>query len=259
MVSGFEEPNEGQHLHRGPGHDGQAALRAQCRPPVPGLRAVSAHERRPERRLRAEESRIREEPDPGAHQGDAGARQAGRVRGPASGPAQRRTAAARGAGPGLGGQPGSRAAGRAAVGPRRQAPTGIEGGAQGDPVGGRRHDDRRDPRPGGSDEPGRQRHRHERGPDHATGPADRDLCRSEDPVRRRVHRSIQLVFGPPRGRGWRERPGIHDQRRAQAAGAWAERAGVRRERLGGLHSPGAHRYRVRAGTPRPAPADPPIG
>jgi putative spermidine/putrescine transport system ATP-binding protein/putrescine transport system ATP-binding protein len=39
---------------------------------------------------------------------------------------------------------------------------------------------RRHPRPGRGHEPGRQRHRHEPGQDHAAGRADRDLRRSED-------------------------------------------------------------------------------
>ena len=92
-----------------------------------------------------------------------------------------------------------------------------------------------------------------------TGPADRDLCRSQDPVRRRVHRSIQLVQGQPRGRGGRERSRVHDQRRAQAAGA-SGRAGRRPTRAPGrsafVRSASAS---IRAGAPRPAPADPPIG
>ena len=260
MVSGFEEPNEGNIFIAGQDMKGKrpyernVGLLFQDYALFPHMTVVQNVGYGLKNRG-YEKSRI-----PARIEGDAGARQAHRIRGPASRAAQRRTAAARGAGPGPGGQPGGRAAGRAAVGPRRQAPTGIEGGAQGDSVGGRRHDDRRDPRPGGSNELGRQRHRHERGPDHATRPADRDLCRSEDPVRRRIHRPIQLVFKGSLGAGVAESvrefttseghrllvPGPSGP--ASDASAWEV-----------CIPTGAHRHRVRAGAPRPAPADPPIG
>ena len=78
-------------------------------------------------------------------------------------------------------------------------------------------------------------------------------------VRRRVHRSIQLVQGQPRGRGGGERSRVHDQRRAQAAGACAERAGDRRERPGRSAFARSASASIRAGTPGQAPASPPIG
>ena len=52
LIAGFEQPDSGTIQIAGEASAGQAAIRAQRRPGVPGLRAVSAHDRGGEHRLR---------------------------------------------------------------------------------------------------------------------------------------------------------------------------------------------------------------
>ena len=56
MIAGFELPTPGADPARRPGRDSQrAAVRARREHRLPGLRAVSAHDRRRERRIRADD------------------------------------------------------------------------------------------------------------------------------------------------------------------------------------------------------------
>ena len=52
MLAGFEEPDGGRDPHLGPGRPGRAAAQAGREHGLPALRAVPAHDRRGERRLR---------------------------------------------------------------------------------------------------------------------------------------------------------------------------------------------------------------
>ena len=54
MIAGFEQPDAGRDHARRRGHHAPAAVRARRQHGLPGLRALPAHDRRRERRLRAE-------------------------------------------------------------------------------------------------------------------------------------------------------------------------------------------------------------
>src|SRR5438105_1825112 len=120
--------------HRRCGGDRQARLAAWARHRLPVLRAVSAHERRRQRRLRSARARGRPGGGRGSRARGPRARSAAGRRRPAPRPALRRPAAARGPGARARDPPARAAARRAAgrVGP--QAARGDARRAEGDPA-----------------------------------------------------------------------------------------------------------------------------
>ncbi len=126
----------------------RAALPARREHGIPGLRAVSAHDRGRERRVRADDPQGGGGRAAPALAGDARAGQARSHGCPQAQPALGRTAPARGAGARVD-QPAERAvAGRAAGSARPQAARTDAGGTQGPAAPGRHHLHLRDPRPG---------------------------------------------------------------------------------------------------------------
>ena len=114
-----------------------------------------------------------------------------------------RPAAARRAGPGPR-QPAHRApARRAARRARPEAAQGDAARAQGAPARGRHHVRLRDPRPGGGAHDERRHRGHARRPDPADGRPDRAVRAAGQPLRRRLHRHLEL----PAGHGRFGRPG----------------------------------------------------
>ena len=98
MLAGFETADLRRDLHRRPGHGRHAALRAAGEHDVPVVRAVPAHERGAERRLRPRAGKAAARRDRRARRRDARHREARRVREAQAAPALRRPAPARGAG-----------------------------------------------------------------------------------------------------------------------------------------------------------------
>ena len=204
MIAGFELPTAGRVLLHGHDVTAPRAVRARREHRVPGLRAVPAHDRRGERRLRAAGAQ-------GAQVRARDARRRGAPDGPARGLRQAQAGPALGR-PAAAGRPRARAREpatgaaprRAAGGARPQAPRGDAAGAQADPARGRHHVHLRDPRPGG----GADDERPDRGvqprPDRAGRRPCRGLRATRDEVRRRVRRHVQPHRRRGRGRHHRD-------------------------------------------------------
>ena len=191
------------HPARRPGPARHPALSAAGQHDVPVLRAVPAHDRRAEHRLRPQAGGHAEARDRGPRRRHAEAGQARPVRQAQAAPAFRRPAAARGAGP-LGRQAAQGAAARrAARRARQEAARGDPVRAHGPAAGARPDLRRRHPRPGGGDDHGRPHRHHGQGQGHAGGDAGRDLRGARLPLRRRLRRLGEHVRGhgrQPRGR-----------------------------------------------------------
>ena len=179
------------------------AVQAQRQHGLPALRALPAHGRRPQRRLRPA-------PDEGRQVRGGPSRQ----RRPRDGPPRglraaphvgdvRRPAAARRAREGPG-QPPHRAPPRRAAGRARpEAPQGDAARAQGPPARGRHHVRLRDPRPGGGAHDERRHRGHARRAHPADGRSDRAVRTAGQPLRRRFHRHVELPAGHGRIRSTR--------------------------------------------------------
>ena len=187
----LRDPHGRGDPHRRSGRHPAAAQPAQCRHGVPVLRAVPQHDRGGQRRLRPEGGEAAAGRDHESRPGDAEPDQAAAAGRPLSLPALGRPAAARGPGPGPGGQAAGAAAGRAALGARRQDPHLA---ARGDPraaADARHHHDLRHARPGGSAVDVGPHRGDERGPGRAGRHALRDLQSAADPLRRLVRRHAE--------------------------------------------------------------------
>ena len=99
MLAGFERPTEGRILPRRRGHHRHAALRTADQHDVPVLRAVSAHDRGAEHRLRPQAGQAAQGRNRGPRGRDAEAGADEPVRQAQAAPAVRRPASARGTGP----------------------------------------------------------------------------------------------------------------------------------------------------------------
>ena len=122
LIAGFHRPDAGAHPLRGPGRDRPPAACPQHRHGLPELRPLAAHDRVPERGVRAQappsaRRRARRPGRRGAAQG-----QPVRPRRALPGPALRRPATAGRPGAGARAQPGHPPPRRAAVEPRREDP-----------------------------------------------------------------------------------------------------------------------------------------
>ena len=204
MIAGFEEPTEGRILLQGGDVTLRAAGQAQRQHGLPGLRAVPAHDRVRERRVRAAHQEGRPCRGRGARRG-GDALGAPRGHGGAqAGPALRRPAAAR--------RPRARArqpargpaARRAARRARPEAAQGDAARAQGDPDAHADDVRLRHARPGRGAHDERPHRRHERRRRRADRRAARALRAPGDSVRRRLHRHLEPA--PPARRPRRGRP-----------------------------------------------------
>ena len=154
----------GRDRHRRPLRGRHPAQQAQRQHGLPGLRAVSAHDRARQRRVRAQAAQGRQ--GGALPPGRRGAR-AGPPHGPRAGEARRalgRHATAGRARARAGDEAEGAAARRAARRARPEAAQGDAGRAQADPARRRHHVHRGHARPGGGDGDGRPHRRHERGP-----------------------------------------------------------------------------------------------
>ena len=199
MIAGFVPGDVGPHPAGRPRRDAPAALPAQHRPGLPGLRALSASHRGRERRLRPRDAQAAAAPivrEKVAARAAAGA--ARRARRPPAAPALGRPAAAGGAGPGAGHRARRAAARRAAVEPRREAARGSPGRDPPAPAGTRAHHRDGHARPGRGAGDGRPTGGHV-GRRH---PADRHPARAlrapGQPLRGRLRRADELPARPAR-------------------------------------------------------------
>ena len=177
MIAGFEAPTAGHgRARRARTSPTTPPLRPRRQHGLPGLRAVPAHERAGERRVRP----ARQEGRPGrasragrrrrssrCGSADYGARRPRQL----SGGQRQRVALARA----LVNRPEGAAARRAARRPRPQAARADAGGAQGDPARRRHHLPLRHPRPGGGADPLRPHRRVQRRSHRAGRHRPRDL------------------------------------------------------------------------------------
>ena len=192
MIAGFEQPTEGEILLSGKPIAGVPRVQAQRQHRLPALRAVPAHGRRPERRLR-----------PAPDEGRQGRGGPSRRRGARDGPARRlratahmgdvrRAAAARRARPSAREPSDGAAPRRTARRARPEAPQGDAARAQGAPARGRHHVRVRDARPGRGAHHERRHRRHARRAHPADGRPDRALRATREPVRGGLHRDVEL-------------------------------------------------------------------
>ena len=205
LIAGFEHADQRPHPARRPRRRRPAAVQAAGQHGLPELRAVPAHDRGPECRLRPRDAGPGQGRDrrPGSPRCSRLVRMealASRAHQPALG----RPAAARGAGAGAGAAARGAAARRAALGPRPQAPQGDADRAQAPAARHRHHLRLRHPRPGG----GADHVRPHRGDEPGQGPAGRHAARDLRPsgraLRRRLHRRGQHAQG--RAGAGRRRP-----------------------------------------------------
>ena len=178
----------GPRPHQRARRDGRPPRRARHRHGVPELRALPAHDRAPEHRLRDEGARHAQGRD---RRPRGRGREAPRARPlprpqaqeplgrPA--PARRHRPRAR---PPAAGVP----VRRAAVEPRREAPGRDADRDQAPPAPPRHHRRLRHPRPGRGDDDGRPRGRHARGPHRTGGRPHHALRTPREPVRGELHR-----------------------------------------------------------------------
>ncbi len=192
MIAGFERPDEGVDRARRTRRLAAAAVRPAGQHGLPGLRAVPAHDRPAERRVRAdgEEGREGRAAPAGAARRSTMVRLDG-LRRAEAGAALGRAAAARRARAGDRQPAAGAAARRAARRARPQAPPGDADRAEADPAGGRDHLRLRHARPGG----GADDERPDRGlqprPDRAGRPARGGLRAPGERVHRRVRRRLE--------------------------------------------------------------------
>ena len=201
LIAGLEEATAGTIAIGGRDVTDAGAARPGHRDGVPELRALPAHDRAPEPRLRAqgaEDPEGRDHAPRGRGREDAAPRGAAR---PPPGPALRRAAAARRDGPRDRARAGRVPHGRAALEPRREAARVDARRAREPPRPPRRDDRLRDARPGRGDDARPARGRHARRPDPAGGHAAGPLPPAEEPLRRRLHRLARDE--PRRGAGRR--------------------------------------------------------
>ena len=190
----------GSHPPPWPRRVAPAALPARRQHGLPGLRAVSAHDRRRQRGLRPRgpegpESRSRPTRRRGARHGPTD-----RVRQAPPRTAVGRTAAAGGPGAGARQPPSGAAPRRAPRRPGPEAPRGDADGAEADPAAGRDHVHLRDARPGGSAHD-------ERPPRGVQSRADRAGRRAGGGLRAAGHRVRRRVRGDLEPAPRRRRPG----------------------------------------------------
>ena len=188
MIAGLEQPDLGPDLDGRGGAHRQERAGAPGRIRVPALRAVPAHDRRRERRVRPavrKESKARPE---GARRRAARARAARALPRSLPRPALGRPAAARGAGAGARPAAAGAAAGRAVRRARRPGPPGPPTLARRAPPRARRHEPAGHARPGGGAGAREPDRRDARGQDRAGRHARGDLRRPGHVVRRGVRR-----------------------------------------------------------------------
>ena len=184
MIAGFELPDSGAVELGGARRRQPPALRPRGQHRLSGLRAVPAHDRRRERRVRhageaGRQGRARPAPRRGARDGPPD-----RLLGTQAGRALRRPAPARRSGA-VDRQPAAGAAARrAARGARPEAARADAGRAEADPARGRDHLRLRHPRSGGGVDDVRPDRCLQRGPDRAGRHSGRGLRGARDPVRR---------------------------------------------------------------------------
>ena len=231
---GLRAADRGPDLDRRRGRHGDAALRTPGQHDVPVLRALPAHVRAEERRLRAEAGQAAEQRGRRPGRGDPEARPHGAVRGAHAAPALGRPAPARRARPRARQAPEAPAARRAARRARPQAARAHAVRAAEHPGDAWRHLRRRDARPGGGDDARLTDRRHEPRRDHPDRHAVRHLRVPELALRRRLHRIGEHVRGPAdRGRaGLRARRLQRARRHLPRRSRRERRAG--RDRLGRL-------------------------
>ena len=203
IVAGLEEVTAGAVRIDGVDVTDLAPRRPRHRDGLPELRALPAHDRPREHRLRPQGAAGAEGRDPAARRGGRGhARPHGAAR-PQAGAALRRPAAAGRDGP----RDRARAArvphGRAALEPRREAARRHARVARGAARPARRHHDLRHARPDRGDDARPARRGDARRPDRPGGRAADALREAAGRVRRRVHRLS--VDEPRRGRRRRRR------------------------------------------------------
>ena len=203
---GLRAADGGRDLPRRRARRGRAALPAPREHRVPALRAVPAHDRRAERRLRAAPEGHQQARRAAPRRGGARSRPArGLWHAPDVG-AVGWAAAARRARAGVDQPPDRAPPRRAAWRARPEAPQGDAARAQAAPAGGRDHVRVRDPRPGGGPDHERRHRRHAARPDPAAGQADRALRATGQPLRGQLHRRLEPHHGPAPG----ARPGRAD-------------------------------------------------
>ena len=226
MLAGFEQPDEGYIRISGEYVAGRPAVQARREHRVPALRAVPAHDRGRERRLRPAPEGRRQERRSTRRVGEAlemvkMTKLAKRKPRQMSGGQQQRVALARA----LVNRPSRAAARRAARRPRPQAPPGDADRAEAAPDPGRHHVHLRHPRPGGGAVDVGPHRGHARRPRRAAGRPRHDLRRTRVGLRRRLHRpATTSCRGVANGDGTARTPTTVHRRRCIAGPATSSSA-----------------------------------